>query len=74
MLKRDNYRCTYCGSTLRKLRCDHVVPVSRGGLDTLHNLTTACDACDTLKGNMTGDEFRALPRCNDWLQTPGTRP
>lgn len=53
--KRDGYRCQYCG---RKdaLTLDHVMPKSRGGRDTWQNLVTACQKCNTLKGDRTPEE------------------
>lgn len=47
---RDNFTCTYCGSSDLKLECDHVTPVALGGLHTIENLTTACVACNRSKG------------------------
>lgn len=47
---RDNYTCTYCGERGRKLQCDHIVPVSKGGLHGEDNLTTACEPCNRSKG------------------------
>jgi 5-methylcytosine-specific restriction endonuclease McrA len=35
---------------------DHIIPRSRGGLDSWENLTTACIKCNNKKGNRTPDE------------------
>ena len=48
--KRDGHKCQYCGLT-RRLTIDHVVPRSRGGLDTWENLVVACSTCNTRKGD-----------------------
>lgn len=50
---RDNYQCQYCFKELTPGKCtiDHVVPVSRGGRTVWHNVVTACQACNTSKGN-----------------------
>ena len=55
VFRRDNSRCQYCGSH-HFLTLDHVVPRSRGGKDTWENLTTACQACNTRKGDMSPEE------------------
>lgn len=36
--------CVWCGSDQR-LECDHIIPVSEGGLPTLENLQTLCVKC-----------------------------
>lgn len=49
VLKRDAYRCTYCGKTAGPgvvLHVDHVIPVVEGGPTTEDNLVTACDECN----------------------------
>ena len=57
LFARDRYRCQYCGRPSVQLRPrealtrDHVVPLSRGGLNTWTNVVTACSACNTRKGN-----------------------
>lgn len=50
---RDNYTCQYCNSSLTIKQCtiDHVVPVSKGGKTTWHNVVTACYPCNNNKGN-----------------------
>lgn len=53
--KRDNYTCGYCGAK-EGLTIDHIIPSSRGGKDTWENLVTACNKCNTLKGNKTPQE------------------
>ena len=53
--KRDNYRCVYCNSHA-DLTLDHVIPRSQGGHDSWHNLVTACQKCNTYKGNRTPEE------------------
>ncbi len=45
-LRRDP--CAYCGEPSEHL--DHITPRSRGGDDTVFNLTAACKACNSTKG------------------------
>jgi 5-methylcytosine-specific restriction endonuclease McrA len=52
---RDNYTCQYCGSE-RNLSIDHIMPVSRGGKSTWENTVTACQKCNSKKGNKTPEE------------------
>jgi len=46
---RDDFTCAYCGQRGKKLECDHIVPVSRGGSNDMANLTTACRKCNRSK-------------------------
>lgn len=60
VFERDNYKCTYCGASGGKLEADHIIPFSRGGDDTLENLTTSCQKCNRQKKDMSVEEF------NEW--------
>lgn len=53
--KRDGFCCAYCGNR-DGLTLDHVLPKSRGGRDSWHNLVTACGRCNSLKGDRTPEE------------------
>ncbi len=55
IFRRDEGSCQYCGSK-QNLTLDHVIPRSRGGKESWENLTTACQACNTRKGDMTPEE------------------
>jgi 5-methylcytosine-specific restriction endonuclease McrA len=55
IFRRDENTCQYCGSR-QNLTLDHVMPRSRGGKDTWENLITACQSCNTRKGDMTPEE------------------
>lgn len=62
LFARDHYQCQYCGRASSQLRHresltrDHVVPLSRGGLNTWTNVVTACSSCNTKKANHLPDE------------------
>lgn len=43
--------CAYCLRRDTKLTRDHVVPITRGGLDAPENIVPACVSCNTSKGN-----------------------
>ncbi len=41
--------CISCGATDRPLAADHIIPVSRGGCDCIHNLQPMCKPCNSRK-------------------------
>ena len=57
LFARDGYACQYCGRHKSELRGrqfltrDHVIPVSRGGVNTWNNVVTSCSACNNRKGD-----------------------
>lgn len=58
MLRRDGFRCRYCGATpeKRELRIDHIQSVHEGGaLTDPDNLITSCDPCNAGKGSLSLD-------------------
>lgn len=55
ILKRDKFRCVYCGSQ-RQLTIDHVIPKSKGGQNTWSNMVTCCSKCNSKKGDKTPEE------------------
>lgn len=58
VFKRDTYACTYCGDDQGGLHCDHVIPLSRGGLNEFDNLRTACASCNLDKGSKLISEWK----------------
>lgn len=58
VMRRDNFRCCYCGASPAKdpsveLHIDHIVPWSKGGETSLDNLQTLCSVCNLGKSNLT---------------------
>ena len=52
---RDKFTCQYCGRTPQngaRLQIDHILPRSKGGLDTKENLITSCQECNLGKGDI----------------------
>lgn len=51
VFERDNYTCMYCGASGDNisLEIDHIIPVSKGGIDNINNLVTACSTCNNKK-------------------------
>lgn len=54
VFRRDLFTCRYCGQRPPDvvLECDHVIPVSRGGVDDIDNLCTSCFDCNRGKTNV----------------------
>lgn len=48
--RRDGGACARCGSRER-LEYDHIVPVSRGGNNTVRNIELLCEVCNRSKSN-----------------------
>jgi 5-methylcytosine-specific restriction endonuclease McrA len=47
--RRDSGRCVRCDSRER-LEYDHIIPVSRGGSNTVRNIELLCETCNRNKG------------------------
>ena len=54
VLRRDKYKCAYCGGTANTI--DHVHPVSRGGKSSWDNTVSACKVCNVKKRDRTPEE------------------
>lgn len=67
LFARDDYRCQYCGRASAELKPresltrDHLIPMSRGGLNEWTNVVTACSGCNTRKANRLPDEIGMHP-------------
>jgi 5-methylcytosine-specific restriction endonuclease McrA len=48
VLKQFKYRCVYCGSK-KNVEMDHIIPVSKKGEHTIHNVVPACRSCNASK-------------------------
>lgn len=58
--RRQNDRCAYCGESVQGFgEIDHMMPVSRGGTNSIENLILACRTCNRDKTNKTAAEFIA---------------
>ena len=67
LFARDEYACQYCGRTAgvlkprESLTRDHLIPMSRGGLNEWTNVVTACSSCNTRKANRLPHEIGMHP-------------
>ncbi|MBO4209502.1 HNH endonuclease [Micromonospora echinofusca] len=68
VLLRDGRRCVYCAAPASTI--DHVLPRSRGGLNTWKNTAAACYECNQRKGDRTpaeaGMPLRSEPAVPTW--------
>lgn len=70
---RDLGECQYCGTQIdtRSASIDHVVPRSRGGRTSWHNVVLACQPCNHKKADMLPEEcglhLKRNPRAPSWL-------
>lgn len=57
VFKRDGFTCMYCGNKPPQivLEVDHIVPVSKGGTNSIENLVCSCFSCNRGKAaNLLG--------------------
>lgn len=57
LLEKYNRTCAYCGKSDTPLQVEHIIPKSRGGSDSVSNLTISCHRCNQKKGNKIAEEF-----------------
>lgn len=60
VMKRDNFKCYYCGASPAndpsvQLHVDHIIPWSKGGETTIENLRTSCSKCNLGKSDLSID-------------------
>jgi len=55
ILKRDDYTCAYCGQEATTV--DHIIPISKGGIDHETNLIAACTTCNYGKKDQDAKTF-----------------
>jgi|SRR5579871_1009856 len=53
-------RCCYCNRPVDAYSCvvDHAIPLKRGGSPGLENLALPCETCNSIKGQLTPEEFK----------------
>ncbi|VAW91045.1 HNH endonuclease family protein [hydrothermal vent metagenome] len=60
LFRRDRHTCMYCLTIMadRHLTRDHIIPLSRGGVDEWTNVVTACKACNGRKADKLLPDIR----------------
>ena len=68
VLRRDSFRCAYCGSVAETI--DHVVPRVRGGTSSYSNCAACCKRCNSTKGSKTLEASGLQLRLDVRLEAP----
>ena len=74
LFARDAHLCLYCGQQFNRpqLTRDHVMPLSKGGLDIWENVVSACFHCNSRKANRTPQQANmpllAVPYRPSWIE------
>ena len=55
IFKKNNYKCVYCGNKEEEI--EYIIPRSKGGTNSVFNLTLSCRKCNENKGNLSLKEF-----------------
>ena len=64
LINKYNATCAHCGDQVnlihdhpKQATIDHILPLSRGGLDNLTNMQLLCNDCNQSKGNRLEEEI-----------------
>jgi 5-methylcytosine-specific restriction endonuclease McrA len=55
IFKKNSYQCAYCGKKGEEI--EHIVPKSKGGTNSVENLTLSCRKCNIEKGTLSLKKF-----------------
>ena len=55
----QNGKCSMCGEKISymKFTVDHVIPISKGGSNTIDNMEAMCDMCNQMKKDYLKRDF-----------------
>jgi len=62
IILRDGDKCKYCEVVGLELTLDHIIPASKNGGNGLDNLVLSCKPCNTLKADLSMEEFLKVVR------------
>jgi len=57
IFRMQNGKCAYCRKKLEKYHVDHIVPMSKGGLNWRSNLQLTCPSCNLRKNSKNPMDF-----------------
>lgn len=59
VFNKQNGKCSMCGDKLSYLNftVDHVIPISKGGKNTLDNMEAMCYMCNQMKNDYLKSDF-----------------
>ena len=63
------WTCAYCNTEIDEDTAtkDHKTPISRGGKNSISNLQLVCDPCNTIKAELTDEEFVLVTMIARWF-------
>jgi len=62
------YICLKPILSMKDITFDHIIPVSKGGLDEIDNYGLAHHDCNQMKGSMTKEEFDAFQKGGELVE------
>lgn len=71
LINRDGNKCSICKKafeSMKDITFDHILPISRGGLDEVVNYQLAHFSCNQTKGVMTPREFEIFQKGGELVE------
>lgn len=67
-LKRNNFKCFYCGEQIKQKtwHLEHVIPISKGGVNAFNNIASSCNTCNLMKGSLDLKKF--IKQCHNIIK------